>query len=175
MEWVCLCPFEKPEKIMAQNSQKFLQVVLKDDALNFIMGNGKMLCCAPAALSPEMQNAAMLHGLNQKVRDSAAGFSKDNDYNGAMLAMSSTWETLQSGLWNARGGASGESDLAAAVSNLKKITIEAATQAIGALDEDQLKVLRSKPTVKAELLRIKAERAAKVAGASDEDEDILDL
>ena len=157
------------------NATKFLQVVLKDGALNFIMGNGKSLVCEPSELSEEMQGAAMLHGINQKVRDSAAGFSKDNDMAGALLAMSATWETLKSGLWNARGGASGESDLALAVANLKKIDVEKAAEIIGKLDEDQLKALRAKPTVKAELLRIKAERAAKVADAADEDEDILDL
>ena len=157
-------------------ANKFLQVTADGNTVKFILGNGKSLVCCADDLSEEMKFSAMMHGINQKVRDSAAGFSKDSDFGGALRAMTSTWETLCSGLWNAKGGASGESDLVQAIANLKGLAIEKAAEIIGGLDEDQLKALRGKPSVKAELLRIKAERAAKVAeAADDEDEDILDL
>lgn len=155
---------------------KFLQVITGESSIRFSLGNGKSVVCTVEELSAEIQRAAMFHGLNQKIRDSAAGFSKDNDYAGAFRAMQTTLETLQSGLWNAKGGASGESDLAQAVANLKGIEVDAASAAIAVLNEDQLKTLRGKASVKAELLRIKAMRAAAVAeAADDDDEDILDL
>ena len=156
---------------------KFLQVIQDAEAgvIRFTLGNGKVVTCAPEGMSSAIQTAAMYHGFNQKIRDSAAGFSKDSDYSGAFRAMQSTLETLESGLWNAKGGASGESDLAQAVANLKGIELEKAAAAIGGLDEDQLKTLRGKASVKAELLKIKAERAAAIADASDDEDDILDL
>jgi len=158
---------------MANNATKFLQVVSDESSIRFVLGNGKEVVCRPAEMSEEIQKAALFHGFNQKIRDSAAGFSKDNDYAGAYSAMRNTLETLESGLWNAKGGASGESDLAQAVANLKKISLDKASEVVRALDEDQLKALRSKASVKAEILKIKAERAAKVADAADDDEDIL--
>jgi hypothetical protein len=155
---------------------KFLQVVQGESEIRFSLGNGKVVVCTPDAMSDAIRTAAMFHGFNQKIRDSAAGFSKDSDFAGAFRAMQSTLETLESGLWNAKGGASGESDLAQAVANLKGIELEKAAAAVAGLDDEQLKTLRGKASVKAELLRIKAERAAKVAEASDdEEEDILDL
>jgi antitoxin component of MazEF toxin-antitoxin module len=159
---------------MANNATKFLQVIQGESSIRFVLGNGKELVCEPDKADAVIQRAAMFHGFNQKVRDAAAGFSKDGDYAGAYAAMGNVLETLQSGLWNAKGGASGESDLAQAVANLKKIDLEKASAAVRALDEDQLRALRGKASVKAELLRIKAERAARVADAAEDDEeDIL--
>lgn len=158
---------------MANNATKFLQVIQGESSIRFVLGNGKEVTCQPDKAEASIQRAAMFHGFNQKIRDAAAGFSRDNDYAGAYAAMGSVLDTLLSGLWNAKGGASGESDLAQAVANLKKITIEKASAAVRALDEDQLKALRGKASIKAELLRIKAERAAKVADAAEDDEDIL--
>jgi hypothetical protein len=158
---------------MANNSQKFLQVVADESAIRFILGNGKEVSCRPDEMSESIQRAAMFHGFNQKIRDAAAGFSKDTDFTGAYSAMRATLETLESGLWNAKGGASGESDLAQALANLKGFPLEKASEIIRSLDEDQLKVLRAKASVKAEILKIKAERAARVAEAADDDEDIL--
>lgn len=156
------------------NTAKFLQVVADGNVLSFKLGNGLKVVCDTDDLSDDIRQAALLHGVNQKIRDSAAGFSKDGDYTGAYRAMQTTLDNLESGLWNARGGASGEGDLAQAVANLKGIELEVAAEAVRGLDEEGLKTLRNKPKVKAEILRLKAERAANVAEASD-DEDILDI
>ena len=56
--------------------------------------------------------------------------------------------------------------------NLKGIEVEAAQSIIDGLDDEQIKTLMGKATVKAEILKIKAERAAKVAEASDDDDDL---
>jgi hypothetical protein len=160
---------------MANNATKFLQVVSDESTIRFVLGNGKEIICRPDDMDAAIQRAAMFHGFNQKIRDAAAGFSKDTDFTGAFNAMGNVLETLESGLWNAKGGASGESDLAAAVAMLKGIDIEKASAIVRGLDDDQLKTLRGKPSVKAKILEIKAERAARIAdAASDDDEDILE-
>jgi hypothetical protein len=84
--------------------------------------------------------------------------------------MQNVQDNLLSGLWEARGGVTGTADLVQAVANLKKIPIEAAQKAVDALDDEKLKVVMGKPVIKAEILRIKAERAKAVAKTvKDED------
>jgi hypothetical protein len=154
------------ESIMAA---KFLQVVSEGTALSFRLGNGLRVEFNSDAVSDEIRAAAMLHGFNQKIRDSAAGFSKDGDYSGAFRAMQTVVDNLTGGLWNAKGG-TGTGDLVQAIANLKKIDLDEAQELIDSLDDEQIKTVQSKAAVKAEILKIKAERAAKVADASDDDD-----
>lgn len=156
---------------MATAKQKFLQVTQQGRELHFVLGNNLRVVAKPDELAEEIRDAALFHGVNQKVRDSAAGFSKDGDYSGAFRAMQTVVDNLTTGLWNAKGG-SGTADLVQAVANLKGIEVEAAQGIIDGLDDEQIKTLMGKATVKAEILKIKAERAAKVAEASDDDEDL---
>ena len=153
------------------NTAKFLQVGAEGAVLTFRLGNGLKVvfdCDAPSAA---IQSDARIHGFNQKIRDSAAGFSKTGDYQGAFRAMQTVADNLMAGLWNSKGG-TGTGDLVQAIANLKKISVEDAQDAVDGLDEEQLKSVLGKPAVKAEILRIKAERAAAVAAASDDDGDI---
>lgn len=145
---------------------KFLQVVQKDGELSFQLGNGLKVELRPEDCSDEIREAAIMHGFNQKVRDSAAGFSKTSDYSGAFAAMQAVVDNLLGGLWNAKGG-SGIGDMVQAIANLKKIEVEEAQELIEGLDDEQFKVVAGKPAVKAEIARIKAERAKKIADASD--------
>lgn len=153
------------------NNGKFLQVTQQGRELHFVLGNNLRVVAKPDEFSDEMKDVGLFHGINQKVRDSAAGFSKDSDYQGAFRAMQTVVDTLTSGLWNAKGG-SGDSDIAQAVANLKKIGLDEANEILGGLDDEQMKALRGKPAIKAEVLKIKAERAAKVAAASEDDDDL---
>lgn len=150
-------------------NQKFLQVSQSGDVLTFVLGNGLKVVADADQMGDDIRAQAMMHGFNQKIRDSAAGFSKDGDFAGAFRAMQTVVDNLTNGLWNAKGG-TGTGDLVQAVANLKKISIEEAQTAVDALDDEQLKVVQSKPAIKAEILRIKSERAAKLAEASDEDD-----
>lgn len=154
---------------MANNTTKFLQVSEANGILSFSLANGLKVVCDSDEVSAEIRERAMLHGLNQKIRDSAAGFSKDSDYSGAFRAMQTVVDNLINGLWNAKGG-TGTADLVQAIANLKKIDLEDAQTAVDGLDDEQLKVVMGKPAIKAEILRLKAERAAKLATASDEDD-----
>lgn len=150
-------------------ASKFLQVTQQGRELRFVLGNNLTVIARPDELSDEMQDAAMFHGVNQKVRDSAAGFSKDSDYSGAFRAMQTVVDNLTNGLWNAKGG-TGTGDLVQAIANLKKIEVDVAQTLVDGLDDEQLKAVQGKPAIKAEILRIKAERAAKLATAADDDD-----
>lgn len=154
---------------MNAKAKKFLMVETEGEKLTFVLGNGLRVEVAAGQLSADIKQKAMLHGLNQKVRDSAAGFSKDGDFSGAFRAMQQVVDNLIGGLWNAKGG-SGTGDLVQAVANLKGIEVGVAEEIVGGLDDEQLKALLAKPKIKAEVARIKAERAQKVAEASDEDD-----
>lgn len=149
---------------------KFLVVERNEDRLQFKLGNGLLVELNPTDLNDEIREAAMYHGLNQKIRDAAAGFSKETNFSGAFGAMQQVVDNLLGGRWNAKGGA-GTSDLAQAVANLKEIALSEAQELIGGLDDEQLAELNKKPKVKAEIAKIKAERAAKIAEA-EEDEDL---
>jgi len=153
-------------------ASKFLTVTRQGRALHFVLGNGLRVEVSPDDLSDEMRDAALFHGVNQKVRDSASSKSKDLDYSGAFSAMQGVVDNLMSGLWNAKGG-SGTSDLIAAISNLKKITVEEATELVDNLDDDQLKAVMGKPAIKVEIARIKLERAEKIAAANDDDDLVI--
>jgi hypothetical protein len=156
---------------MAQAKQKFLQVTQQGRELHFVLGNNLRVVAKPDDLDESMRDSALFHGINQKVRDAAAGFSKDGDYSGAFRAMQTVVDNLTNGLWNAKGG-TGTADLVAAIANLKGIDVETAQGLIDGLDDEQVKTLMGKASVKAEILKIKAERAAKVAEASDDDDDL---
>lgn len=148
---------------------KFLTVTQHERELHFVLGNGLRVVARPDDLTDAMRDAALFHGINQKVRDAAAGCSKTSDYSGAFRAMQTVVDNLGNDLWNAKGG-SGTADLVIAIANLKKIAVEDAQAIVDTLDDEQIKTVMAKPAVKAEILRIKAERAAKLADASDDDD-----
>lgn len=143
----------------------------KSGTVTFTLGNGLKLTAEAKKYSPEMRDLLVLHGMSQKIGDSTAGYSKANDFAGAFAAMQQVQDNLLSGLWESRGGGGqGTADLVQAVANLKKIKVEDAQTAVDALDDEQFKNVMGKPAIKAEILRIKAERAKAVAkAAKDED------
>ena len=155
--------------IMANTPKKFLQVVQGESGLTFQLGNGLRVEFDPEECSEEIQTQAMFHGFNQKIRDSAAGFSKTQDYSGAFGAMQGVVDNLLAGLWNAKGG-TGTADIVQAVANLKKIEVSEAQGIIDGLDEEQMKALMAKPVLKAEVARIKLERANAIAAATEDDD-----
>lgn len=136
-----------------------------------VLGNGLKIVCGLDDIPERLHNMLALHGLKQKIGDAASGHSKTNDYSGGFSAMQGVVDNLMNGLWNAKGG-TGTGDLVQAIANLKKIDTEEAQALVEGLDDEQLKAVQGKPAVKAEILRIKAERAAAVAAASDDDGDI---
>lgn len=151
---------------------KFLSksIEVESGEVHFTLGNGLKIKFNPEKAPAMAQKMLRLHGASQKIGDAAAGYSKDNDFSGAYAAMSVVVDNLNNDLWESRGGQSGTADLVQAVANLKKITLEAAQTAVDELDDDKLKVVMAKPAIKAEILRIKAERAKAVAKAAKDDD-----
>ena len=157
--------------IMANAKYKAQSVDEASRTVTTVLGNGLKVVCCMDDIPESLHTMLALHGLKQKIGDAASGYSKTNDYSGGFSAMQSVVDNLMNGLWNAKGG-TGTGDLVQAIANLKKISVEDAQATVDGLDEEQLKIVLGKPAVKAEILRIKAERAAAVAAASDDDGDI---
>ena len=143
----------------AAKKVKFLAKSLNTDrnALTFKLGNGLEVVGTLDELSDEIRTQLAWHGLSQKVGDAAAGFSKTLDYKGAYAAMLGVWDSLCEGVWAVKGA---NSDMAEALVRLKMADdVEAASDLIAGLDEETLKGVTSHPAVKAEIAKIKAERA----------------
>lgn len=129
----------------------------------------KMLELDVSLLSEEVKARAMYHGLSQKVGDSAA--SKTNAEKAA--AMAEMIEQLYDGRWNAGRSTAGGTDLAIALSRIKKVPVEDAMAAMNRADEDTLKKWAKHPLVAGELTKIRAERAKERAkGAKADDIDL---
>jgi hypothetical protein len=165
------------EAIMAQEQmKKFLGKLTPEDqggvaqGVVFTLGNGQSLQATLKGLSPEMVERLAVHGLSQKIGDSASGFAKDRDFLGAFGAMSAVWENLQQGMWASRSGG-GTSDLVAAIAKIKGVSLEDAQGAVDKATEEQLKELKKHPAIKEAIAKIQAARAkeaAKGAGSLEE-------
>ena len=162
---------------MAQEQlKKFLGKLTPEDqggkarAVVFTLGNGQSMTAGLDGLSAEIVERLAVHGLSQKIGDSASGFSKDRDFLGAFGAMQAVWENLQAGVWAGRAGG-GTSDLVAAIAKLKGVSLEEAQAAVDKADDEQVKELRKHPAIKEAIAKIQAQRAkeaAKAAGSLDD-------
>lgn len=99
---------------------KFLSKVTHDNGVSFNLGNGKSLLVRLDELPPGMIHDLAIHGLSQKVGDSAAGFAASQDYSGALESMTQTLTALQQGEWNRRGEGVGKEDIINAVVSITK-------------------------------------------------------
>lgn len=140
------------------------------DTMTFKLANGLTIEIRPLEWTDEIKEALLFHGAKQKITDAAAGAETTQE---AFRKMQNVADRLASGLWDARGQDPGiASDLAAALAAVKGITVNDAAERLAKLDDERLKGIKNNPLIKAELLRIKAERAAKLAAASDDELDI---
>ena len=124
-----------------------------------VLGNGVCVELGLDELKPEIVERLALHGLSQKIGDSAANFSKEENFHGAFGAMQGTADNLLQGIWAAKGG-SGTSDLAQAIAELQDVEIEEAEAAIARMDEDTLKIFKSHPEIKLKIAEIQKARLA---------------
>ena len=140
---------------------KFLQKKVDEAGrrVKCILGNGVCVELGLDELKPEIVTRLALHGLSQKLGDSAANFSKEENFHGAFGAMQGTADNLLQGVWAAKGG-SGTSDLAQAIAELQDLEIEKAEAAIARMDEDTLKVFKSHPEIKLKIAEIQKARLA---------------
>ncbi len=139
----------------------------KDGVIVFSFGNGSRMEFDTDELPEAMVRRLELHGLSQKLGDSYANMSKSRDFAGAYDAVDAVWEALKAGNWNVKGDGASVQDLAKALAKLKKCSVEQASTAIGAMDEDMLAKVKSHPEVKKVLAELRAERAAQAAKAAN--------
>jgi hypothetical protein len=152
---------------------KFLTVTTSNGKLHFTLGTGAALTLDPEGLTQTIREQAMMHGLNQKIRDAAAGFSKSGDFIGAYNAMSDVIEALYEEKWNRAGGGTATGGfLAEAIVELKGCTLAQAQAAVAKATDEQKKAWKSNAKIAAIVTRLQAERAAKRAADADEDLEI---
>jgi HSP90 family molecular chaperone len=127
----------------------------------------------PELLEDSLKKRAMFHGLNQKVRDSAAG--KDKTEQQQYEAMQEVCATLMEGAWDkAREGAQvSDERLITAMHRLRpNLAIEQVTASIKAATPEQKKTLIANPKFAAMLAQIRADELA--SKATDAGDDLLD-
>lgn len=159
------------KKNQPQQKVAFLDVAQHTDTvLVFKLGDGQTLAFDAANVDESIQQRAMMHGFNQKIRDAAAGFSKEKDYDGAFEAMAAVIEALEGGEWNRKATATkGKGILSEAIARIKGVSVEAAQAAVAKASEDQVKAWQKNPKVASVMAEIVAERAKKRAEeAADE-------
>lgn len=120
--------------------------------------------------SAEMQAWLTFNGVSQKFGDSYSKSANADEAEALFLALV---DQVKGGVWAARGGSGGSSDLAEAVARVTGKPVDAIREKLATMDEDALKALAKRPDVKAALKAIQAERATKAAEAMDEDDDGL--
>jgi hypothetical protein len=128
---------------------------------------GKRVSIDLAILSAEMQREAALHGLKQKLGDAESGGSPTEKFAMASRIVAS----LREGQWELTATPVDLTPIIVeAVSRIKKIP-QAKILATKP-SEDQVKSWGSNAKVKAEILKIRAERAAKAAEEAEDDLEI---
>lgn len=135
-----------------------------------VIETGAKLECDVTKLFPqyadfsEVQRQAVIHAINAKVGDSAANPKED-----ALTVMTSTWENVLAGDWNVRGTGEGSTRttlLAEAVQRVTGQEMDAVTEKLNSMSDEEKKALRDHAAVKAMMTTIKAERAQAAAKAA---------
>lgn len=158
--------------------EKFLEVTpdFENQQITFALGDGQNIVFPLGSVSQDIVTKALYHGFNQKIRDAAASFGKEKDYDGAFEAMQKVVDNLQAGNWNG-GGAGGSGvileDLAYAIATMKGADMAKAMAVVKAASTDQRKVWAKN----AKIAKLMADaKAARLAKAADDAEDLdIDL
>ena len=159
---------------MTTTTRKDIEATVTDDgALVLYFRHGGTLELRPAALAPEIQRAAMLHGLKQKLVDAAA-IARDTATGRAATiqtkfdAVKEIFDRItgENPSWNKprAGGAGGQGGLLArAIARYKNVEIEQAKAYLERLTDAQKQALRVDHRIAAIIAEIRAE-SAKPAG-----------
>jgi len=124
-------------------------------------GDGTTLEFDTNKVNDETKLDLRCHGANQKVGDSFAG-AKGN-YGEAKASAQAVINQLYAGEWTAEreGGAPRLGELAEAISRIKGTDLEKTKAAVEKATDEQRKAWRSNTKVKAEIAKMRAEKAAK--------------
>jgi hypothetical protein len=157
---------------------KFLEVTIDAEAksVSATFGNGMSNVIGLSELPQAVLESAALLGLSNKIRDTAANYSKEQDYDGAHEAMCETIEALIAGTWNRNGGGAAGvkmKDLATAIAELQNAPFEKAFAVVKAADKEQRAKWAKNAKLAAIMARLESERlAAKAAGAATDEDGI---
>lgn len=160
---------------MTTTKAKFLEVAIDAElqTVTATFGNGQVNRVYLDTLPSNIVTAAALLGLSNKIRDTAANFSKDADYEGADEAMIETIDALMAGTWNRNGGGVAGvkmKDLATAIAELKGVEFDRAMKAVKEATKEQRAAWVKNAAIAAIMARIEMERMnAKAATATDAD------
>lgn len=147
-----------------------------DGALTLKFRHGETLTLHPELLNPEIQRAAMMHGLKQKLVDAAA-ISRDTA-TGRAATIATKYEAVrevfdritgaggEAPSWNKprAGGAGGQGGLLArAIARYKSVPVEAAKAYLERLTDAQKQALRVDPRIATIINELRLE-SAKPAG-----------
>lgn len=146
--------------------------------------SGKELEFATSDLSDEIKANLLMHGLSQKLGDSAASVKAklkdglgreptDEELISAVVeAINGSWKNLENGDWKASRG-EGEAkprigEVALAIARLRSMDVEEVQRLVAATDKEKVKQWRKHPQIQAEIAKIRQERAAeRLAKAGD--------
>lgn len=157
---------------------KFLEVAIDAEAqtVTATFGNGEVARVYLDDLPATIVTSAALLGLSNKVRDTAANFSKEQDYDGAFDAMQATIEALTAGEWNRNGGGSAGvkmKDLATAIAEVQAVDYDRAFAVVKKADKEQRAKWAKNAKIASIIARLEAERLEAKAAAATTDEDGL--
>ena len=144
-------------------------VTVEGNVLTFAFAHGETVVLDAATLSAEIRNRAMLHGLEQKIRDSYAGSPTAQEAMGEALKVVDTISG-KNGVptWNAKSeggeGATPTTLLAQAVVNAyaakgKAFTLDEVKAQLEAMSKEDRATIRARESVAVELAKLRAAKA----------------
>lgn len=150
---------------------KFAEKSVEGSIVRFTFGNGTKLELDVSTLDETIQIELMLHGALQKIGDSYAGAAGDYDF--AIGNARKVIDNLIAGNWKAaREGGEAKpktGELAEAIARIKGIEVAQAAELVNGLSDEQRKAVRGKDAVKAEIAKIRFEKAQKKAANAGDD------
>lgn len=163
---------------MNTTKAKFLEVAIDSDMMRVTatFGNGEVARIQLSELPVEIIHAAALLGLSNKVRDTAANYSKEVDYDGAFEAMIETMEALRAGTWNRNGGGKAGirmKDLATAIAETQKADFDRAFALVQKASKEQRAKWADNAKIKSIMARLEMERLQAKAESVATDDDGL--
>lgn len=149
-------PAAEPKKI------KFCEKSSEGTVVSFSFGNGTVLSLDLSTLTEEMVMNLALHGALQKIGDSYA--SAGGDYSFAIAQAEKVIENLQNDAWgSSRAAGEGKAktgELATALAALQNKDVAEVAASLEAATDEQRKVIRAHPAVKAKIAELRALKAA---------------
>lgn len=154
------------------SGNKFIEVKIAGGKLVFALGDGQKIVFDPAECDDDIRRQAEFHGFNQKIKDAAAGFSKEKDFDGAFEAMNTVCESLRARIWNRQGGGAGAGanmmDLAKAIAVIKGCSEEKALNAVEKAKDEDRKTWMKNARVAALVADFRAKRLAEAVKGTEE-------